>query len=214
MKGTNINDTLEEVLNAYIAEASSPTHSALKQWTKRYPQYEKELIDFTVNWILMNELPSASDAESVDETTLVLRAMSVVQNRLHTLRTQSQKKKDKIAGLLTEGNRLGLSIQQMADYCELSVVIVKKLDQRLIDYKSIPAVVVNCIAKELRFAPPIVSEYLQLTATRAKGARYSARAAPKLPAERENFFDAIRSDPTLDEKRRIHWLALDPRSTK
>ena len=75
-------ETLEDVLDAYVASDVGP-NSPLDEWLWRYPEFEREIIEFAASWSLMKWLPPAPDAEEVDEETLVLRGMSVVQNLLH-----------------------------------------------------------------------------------------------------------------------------------
>ncbi len=203
--------TLDDVLDAYVATEESPTHSALKKWIQKYPGYEKELIDFTVSWSLMNEMPCASSEETVDEESLILRGMSIVQNKLHAMRNQLNKRK--VDSLLEEGKRLGLSIHDIAADCGLSLAIVKKLEQRLIDYPSIPQLVIDRLANEIRTPAPVITAYLRQTMTLSQKAQYRSRAAPKIESK-QNYFDAIKTDRTLDDKIRAFWLAMDHRRSK
>jgi hypothetical protein len=212
MKTLKKYSTLEDVINAYVATETSPTHSALKKWISEYPEYEKELIDFSVSWSLMNEMPPTSNAETVDETTLILRGMSIVENRLHAMRNQTNKRK--VDSLLKEGKRLGLSINDIAADCELSPAIVKKLEQRLIDYKSIPSLVIERLASEIQTTFPAVFAYLRQPMSLSRNARYRSRAAPKLESKRQDFFDAVKTDRTLDEKRRAFWFSFDSSNSK
>src|SRR5437660_1670995 len=73
---------LDDVLDAYMAEAGTPNWSSLAVWVRRYPQYERELMEFAATWARMEWAP-LSRGNEVDEDTLVLRGMSVVQNLLH-----------------------------------------------------------------------------------------------------------------------------------
>ena len=78
--------TLEDVLNDYVASSPEPSYGALEDWVRRYPQYEQELTEFTISWGLMEWLSPSSDTEEVDDETLVLHGMSIVQNLLHQKR--------------------------------------------------------------------------------------------------------------------------------
>jgi len=202
--------SLEDVLNEYVDCERTPTYEALNKWIQQYPQFKTDLTEFTANWTLMNELPPASEVKAVDKTTLVLRGMSVFENRLHCLRSQSQSESRKIKGLLAEGLRQGLTITQMAVDCRLSVPIVRKLDQRLISFRSIPNQVIDCLSKEIKCNPIVVADYLKQPMTLAKGAEYRSKEAPKLPAEPQDFFDAIQNDVTIKAQERSYWLSLTP----
>ena len=58
---------LEDVLDAYVSEVQTPSHAALVEWIRRYPQFAQELTDFTVAWIRMETLPPASSAKSLTD---------------------------------------------------------------------------------------------------------------------------------------------------
>jgi len=81
---------LEDVLNEYVATEHKPNHKELKRWIKQYPEYKQELIEFTVNWGLMEHIPQSEVLkEEVSEEILVLRAMSIVEDRLHYLKEKN-----------------------------------------------------------------------------------------------------------------------------
>lgn len=207
------NDTqlpmLEEVLNAYVAANSSRSRDILTEWIRRYPQYEYELIEFTVNWSLATWLPAAPDRQEVDEETLVLRGMSVVQDVIHNLKIDQSRADEQsaIGSLQTEGSALGLSLSQLADRVQLSISIVRKLDRRLIHYTSIPLEVTESLAIAIQCSVSRVARYLQHEPTFAPGAKYRSEQVPTL-AEPESFFDAIRNDRMIKEEWRTYWMSL------
>ncbi len=79
MKQPSERMTLEDVLNAYVDLTSDPSPALLAEWIHLYPQYEQELREFTVSWSLMETLPPPSKHENIDEDTLVLRGISIVE---------------------------------------------------------------------------------------------------------------------------------------
>ncbi len=200
---------LEDVLEAYVAANSSRSRDVLAEWIRRYPQYEHELTEFTVNWSLATWLPPAPDRQEVDEETLVLRGMSVVQDVLHNLRNEQSTADEtsSIVGLQTEGNALGLSLSQLADRAKLSIPLIRKLDRRLIRYSSVPLEVLENLASAIQCRVAHVARYLQDKPTFAPGARYRSEQTPTL-AEPESFFDAVRNDRTMKEEWRTYWLSL------
>jgi hypothetical protein len=56
-----------------------------------------------------------------------------------------------------------------------------------------------------------VAQYLQQSPSFAASASYRAEEAPTLPTT-QDFFDAVRQDPTLDQERRAALLRLHPPS--
>lgn len=201
--------TLEDVLNAYVAANPSRSRDVLAEWMRRYPQYEHELTEFTVNWSLATWLPRAPDRQEVDEETLVLRGMSVAQDVLHNLEIDQSPadEQSSIRGLQTEGVALGLSLSQLADRAKLSIPLIRKFDRRLIRYTSVPLEVLENLANAIQCSVSRVARYLQHQPRFAPGARYRSERTPTL-AEPESFFDAIRNDRTMKEEWRTFWLSL------
>ncbi len=201
-------ETVEDVLNAYVAYSSGPSYEALTEWIRRYPHFERELTEFTVGWSLSETLPSADQLEGVDEDTLVLRGMSVVQGILNREEWQPADKQTPFAGLLKEGKARGLSIHGLAKATRLSAALVRKLDRRLIVFASIPTKAIDVLARAVARGKDEVASYLRRQRVLPDGASYKAEEAPKL-SEAEDFFEAVRTDETLPEEWRHHWLALE-----
>lgn len=112
-----------------------------------------------------------------------------------------------IESILSRARRLGLDAPDLADATGLSVVLVTKLDRRLIDYGSIPEKIFEVLANALHAATAQVTEYLRQPPALAMGARFRADENPKIP-EPQNFFDAVRSDKSISEQRRVELLSL------
>ena len=139
MNKPNRIERLEDVLDAFVASDVNP-NEALDEWIRRYPEYEQELTDFAVSWSLMRSLPPAPDAEEVDENTLVLRGMSIVQNLLHSQPIESASESVvPFESLVAEGRVHGLEPRQLAQATKLGDSLLGKLNRRLIRYASIPA---------------------------------------------------------------------------
>lgn len=202
---------LEEVLNEYVVLEPVPSQKALNRWVRRYPQFRKELTEFTVSWALMEELPPSADVEEVDDETLVLRGMSVVQDRLHRMSARRNTEREGITSLVDEAKRHGLNARQLADKAYLSVKLLAKLNRGLIKSTTIPSEVVERVAAALGRTRDEVCGYLGRPMTLAPGAEYYSEAKPKLREEAEDFFDAVRDDETLAEERRKFWLSLRER---
>jgi len=202
-------ETVDDVLNAYVASSAEPSYKALTEWIRRYPHFERELTELTVGWSLNETLPSVEEPEEVDEDTLVLRGMSVVQGILNKEEWTSADKQTPFAGLLKEGKARGLSIHKLAEATRLSAVLVRKLDRRLIVFASIPTKAIAVLARAVVRGKEEVADYLRGQPMLPDGASYKAKETPKL-CEAEDFFEAIRTDKTLPEEWRRHWLSQEP----
>jgi hypothetical protein len=201
-------ESVDDVLNAYVASSAGPSYEALTEWIQRYPHFERELTEFTVGWSLSETLPPIKETEEVDQETLVLRGMSVVQGILNKEDWQPTDKHTPFAGLLKEGKHRGLSIDRLAEVTRLSAVLVRKLDRRLIVFASIPTEAIAVLARAVARGKEEVARYLRGQPMLPNGASYKAEEAPKL-SESEDFFEAVRTDKTLPEEWRRHWLSLE-----
>src|SRR5260370_12950887 len=76
--------TLEDVLDAYAAAGPSREH--LEVWAQKFPEYERELVDLTVQWLMLKHIPPAES--TVDVSMLELRGASVLGQVLHELRSR------------------------------------------------------------------------------------------------------------------------------
>lgn len=208
---------LEDVLDAFVASAAGPDSAPLAEWIRRYPQYERELTEFAASWSLMRSLPPSPDAEEVDEETLVLRGMSVVQNLLHKQQlAQAAAPATTVVpfvSLVAEGRARGLAPRQLAQAAGIGEIVLRKLDRRLIAFGRLPReasdALVAALAAALERGTESVARYLQQGPVFAAAA-HRAEQAPQL-ADPEDFFDAVRNDPTMTDEQRARWLALAPR---
>lgn len=217
MTSPNDTSTSDDVLNEYASQPGGPSHAALVQWIKRYPQFRQELTEFTVAWTLQDGLPPAEDAEDVDTDTLVLRGMSVVEDLLHRQEKAAQVGEDvnsasDFESLMAVAHEVDLDLQGLADSCDLSVSMMAKLNRRLIEISSIPAQLVQQFASTLRLSSSSIHAYFQRPIALASGAHYRSNARPAQSSSKENFFEAVRMDPGLSDSQRTRWLALQPAS--
>lgn len=198
--------SLEDVLHAYVAEAEGPGSATLATWIRHYPKYARDLAEFAEAWALSKWLPAVPESTTVDEARLVERGLDVVRG----LRARSAPQPaPAIPGLLAEAKAQGLTIQQLAERAGLGVILVRKLDRRLIRFATIPREAVEALAAVLGREVSAVVAYLQGGATFAAASSYLAEQAPAL-AEPEDFFAAVRADTTMPEERRQSWLRLAP----
>lgn len=199
-------EEVQDLLDAYVAAVEGPSVAALAEWIRRYPRYERELTEFTVAWSLSETLPPAADVEAIPAGALAERGLARVREILEPAQEAA------IDSLSAAGTARGLSIQQLAQRTGLSLVLLRMLDRRLIRFSSIPREAIDAIAGAIGHEAAAVARYLQRAPTLAPGASYYAEQAPRLAgrAEQEDFFEAVRDDPDLDDEQRERWLALAP----
>lgn len=198
-------DTLDDVLNAYLDVAPTPSAEDLAVWVQKYPQYREELTEFTVARSLMLHLPANSDP--LDETALFTRGVSVMRTVLQREREKQAAEQPPPASLLEEGQRQGMNIHKLAELTGLSAALWRKLDRRLIRPASVPRQLVERIADMFHNPVAVVQRYLSQPPMLSPSALYRAKATPTL-GEQEDFFEAVRNDLSLSDEQRQRWLAV------
>jgi hypothetical protein len=113
-----------------------------------------------------------------------------------------------ITGIVMEGQKRGLNAAALADLVGLSVVLVTKLDRRLVTFSSIPKRLLNDLADAIGSTLGNLEAYLQQPQMSAAGARFRANESPRTP-EQQDFYAAVRSDMSIGEERRTALLALE-----
>jgi len=217
----NAQANLDEVLEAYVMADGAPSREALAEWVREYPEYEQELTALTARWALATHMPDVRDQSEVDEDTLIIRGMSVVQSVLlnvgqaktpETADVASQSQPSApIRSLVAEAARAGFTPDAFADRTGLSVSLLAKLERRVIRAETIPRVVSERIAGSIRRDLPAVLDYSRLGAGFALGAEHRASQAPALPAKLEDFSEAVRNDAELTDEKRTALLQLAKR---
>ena len=201
--------SLEDVLNDYIASEPNPDYEALNRWVSRFPQYRKELTEFTAHWSHMENLPPHTDTKDLSEDTLILRAMSIVGDRIHALQSKKQSTQVEMTDLLAEAKRQNLTIKDIADRSGLSVPIIAKMGRGLLDSSSIPKLAIERLAEAMGRTTEEATAFLQRPMKPAYDLWFRAKEQPKPPEKHENFFDAIRNDRTLSDEQLAFGLSLE-----
>ena len=218
----NAQSSLDEVLEAYVMADGGPSREALAKWVQEYPEFAQELTALTARWGLATHLPDIHEQSEVDEATLILRGMSVVQSVLlnpgqvkasGTADVASRAQPSTpIRSLVDEGARVGLTPDALADRAGvMSVSLLAKLDRRVVQADTIPRVVSEGLAAAIRRDVRAVLAYSRLDAGFAFGAEHRASQAPALPGKLEDFFDAVRNDAELTDDQRAALLQLATR---
>ncbi len=81
--------TLDQVLDEFAAAANRPSEALVREWTEKYPEFEREIVDFAVEWTAaeLSVVDAALDPEQEDR--MVARTMSHIQQVAHQLQSES-----------------------------------------------------------------------------------------------------------------------------
>ena len=201
-------ESVEVVLDAFMASEPEPSTTALRGWIGRYPYYERELTDFVAAWILMDTLPPDPNTEEPDEEALMERGTTMIDALLPERDEQFPgEERRPFAGLLGEASNLGLTMHDFANVTGLSPALVAKLDQRLIRSTTVPTEVLRRLAGAIQRTTEEVLDHLRREPVVPAALEHKADEAPAVP-DRQDFFDAVRADRGLDDEDRRRLLSL------
>jgi 23S rRNA A2030 N6-methylase RlmJ len=205
------NQTVEEILDDYVASVTQPNRDDLEAWVRRYPAYERELVEFTLNWLRMEHAPTPVAEPPATVEAQVQRGMEVVRRLMREAReAEPPPSWVPIADLVARGESLGLNRQALAAQLGLSGALITKLNRRLIAPASIPAEMITRLAQLLQSAEDAVAAYFQGAPRLAQGAHYRAEKAPAA-GNQQDFFAAVANDAAIPADQREYWLRCQPR---
>jgi hypothetical protein len=201
---------LDELLLTYFLESESPKVDILEQWVNRYPQFEKELRDFTVAWSMIEFYSEGKAPKLVADRNVLTNETRILEflNKAKIEQMVQYPDKSPIKSLIMEAEVYDITIEALAITVDLSVPIVAKLDSRLIEYFSIPFEVIEGLAQAIRKEIILIARYLNQAPRMPRMASYKSHRKPKVP-QKENFFDVIRHDDKLSDQQRMRWLSLE-----
>ncbi|HEX8162896.1 MAG TPA: hypothetical protein VF538_13585 [Pyrinomonadaceae bacterium] len=188
----------------------------------RNDRFKDDAIDSLVGWMENLEGTPSDELRAirrelghdVGESERQFHAMLTEKSRALGLELESRAAShpaESIEGLLKVAKEQGFSTtQQFADATRLSPVLVTMLDRGLISFPSIPPKILDTVASTIKHTVEALSRYLQMGPRLALGASYKAEETPATE-DPQDFFDAVRADPTLSEERRQQLLDLKGR---
>ena len=121
-QGGDMDAQLENVLEAYAAAEPGPSRTTLTAWIREYPQFARELTDFTAHWQLLEWAGDPLDAEAPrtsfdvagdEEERLILRGMSVAQSVFYSKRALHPAAQVREAGAAAPGPARQVAPQAM-----------------------------------------------------------------------------------------------------
>jgi hypothetical protein len=112
-----------------------------------------------------------------------------------------------ITSLFDAAEKLGMNKFDLAARLRLSIGIITKLNQRLIECSTVPLGLVRELASTIGRSVDEVLEYLRCKPRLAPGLSFKADEAPELPRP-QDFVEAVETDRSLDPERKKELLEL------
>jgi hypothetical protein len=128
--------SFDEVLDAYLSASKIPNREVLADWIRRFPQYGRELIDFTIAWSETEYSPAAQQT-GLEGDAFVAIGMRIAREAFDVKGKEYTETKLPIYSILDEGKSQGITPDQLSNQLKLSILMIRKIDLRNILYSRI-----------------------------------------------------------------------------
>ncbi|MES2442807.1 MAG: hypothetical protein V4574_08245 [Pseudomonadota bacterium] len=178
---------LDDVLDLMVAEFGAPDARAVAAFSLRFPAHRAKLIDFAAAWAAQSHLPVPEPLSAVREGRIADRAQRALDEGL-AARAAARRPKS-LAELAALS---GQDLDQVARVASLDQSLVRKLDGRRIDPRSIPGTLTARLAAILRTDPAIVAQsWAEAPSAMPAMAAFIAIDLPLPVSGREDFAAAV-----------------------
>lgn len=205
--------TFDEVLDEMLTASEEKLDAAaIAKWVNLYPQYRSEIIDFAARWALSESVDAREETsgliekEAFDSAHAI--ALKITREKSAEFKRKALaalEKEQPIKSLLEEAAATGKNIKSLAEELEISIPIVLKLENRLLEFATIPKDVITRLSEIIKRSSEAATAYLQLEQRFIQDANYKSEEQPELPPK-QDFKEAVRTDPNLNEEQKRRWL--------
>lgn len=198
---TNFDYELDKVFEEYeIATEKGENINLLQDFINKYPQYEREIVNFSTMRFLVENSPTEplTEAESEKLTALAKQTLSEFRSNENS-QTQS------IESLITAAKSLGMKKIEFAKRIGLNPSQLFNLEIRKYIFASIPNSLIETVAETLQTTKETIENFLNLTPSVA--ANYKSQDRPD-EIKQISFAQAIKEDETLTDEEKNRLLNL------
>lgn len=196
-------DGFEEIAGAYQLAQEQGDSDALARLTAAYPQYEDRLLAFA---LLDAAVPTVV---SPQELAVVRAAVTPALTRRALAAAFAGAEAQPVAalaGILAQGEAVGLSARALATAVDLPRDLLLQLDKRLIAPRSVPQRCLARLASTLQTSVEALQTFLAGGAA-VRVAAYNFAPAPPQAGEQETFAAALAGSALATDEQRAYWQA-------
>ena len=205
MKAKAMTKNLESVLFEFRAEAGVPRPGILEAYTRRYPQFARELTDYAVEWLIDEALATAEpapEAAAPESSPLVSKAISRLYNRIREREAANDAARSAASQLRNPFQGLAVARKrEIRDELRINTPLLAKFENRLIDPDTAPRRFLDRFARLLESGVEDFICYLRLPPAMHAAPEFKAQGKPAIAAHKESFEEAVRAS-SLEEKQK------------
>lgn len=198
MNEINLADVLEDF--AMASAAGRNEQQILLVWMEKHPQYADDLMDFAAARSIVRYSPEFEISAADEAKYKELGARDLRQ----ILSGAPEKSAAAIASLTELAKTKGLNKLKFAHALDLSLSLVMYLENKRLDFASIPKTVIGKIAQVLETGEDLIASYLNQSPNLATGASFKTETRPD-DIKPKSFAEAVREDQQLsaEQKRKL-----------
>lgn len=205
-------EAVQRITARYVAELRAGHHPRLSEYLSRYPQYADAIVAFVTYYHateaaipeegdITSPLSQATRAALDEAWKRLLRSEGMANNTLDSLQKAA--------------NSAGKTFSQLAREIGLSLDILSKLEQHIIDAATIPYEVCRRLASALQQPLMVVERYLglskpqELTQGVAEApASYHVNEQLKTSIQMQSFQEAVEQSAYLSNEQKVAWRSI------
>jgi hypothetical protein len=194
----------------YVAEARAGRQPRLSDYLAHYPQYAEAITDFVAYFhIVEADIPSEPNIVP----PLSQQSQVALAQAWERIASSDKTVKNTFTSLLMLTSQQERSLAQLSSETGLSLDIIRKLEQRLIQVSTIPYAALKCLAQALQ--QPVAAILASLGPTEQQlGARSIAESPADYSQENqrgeqiESFREAVERSGELSGEQKETWFAI------
>lgn len=202
----DLNDVLHQILLEAETRSEPFDRRRLEVWTTRFPNFKREIIEFFVQEILLDNLPDPT-LTAAEETAFTEQSRNVLAKILteqRAVRAAAAYSAVNIQSLQSAAAQQNLNVPQLARIVGLSRQLLISLEQRMVKPTTISQKLKIRLAAALSISIESLNAYFEQPAGFLPGASYKSAEQPQL-GEQQDFAELIKKDLklTAEQKRAL-----------
>ena len=191
---------VEQTLSKFADAIDSGESIDLAKWTELYPKHAAEIVKLA-QFKFETTLPDMVQEEAAQWDAAVLARADAVRQRMQAVAVQAS-----LNSILIAAKGVGLSPLSLAELLQIGVLVLQRLDRRIIRPETIPSRLKNSLADAIRVSRNQLDLFLSMPPRLAANANYRAKITPTA-ANQQSFTEVIISSPDMSSDLKSYWLS-------
>ncbi|MEP6756690.1 MAG: hypothetical protein ABJA67_14385 [Chthonomonadales bacterium] len=177
----------------------------LDKWSKEFPESATEIIAYA-QYRFETSGPDLVEEQATKWDRMFLSRAAAVQSRM-----QSAPETAPLDSLISAAKRVGLTPASLAEKLKIGILMLQRLERRLIEPTGIPGELKSAIADVIDSTPAAIERFLSAQPRLAANANYRSQTAPAVKAQ-QSFEEAITASEDMSPEQKAYWIEASRKS--